>query len=389
MRAIILAFALFAAVAYAGTWSVKNLNFATIADAISCASPTTCIAPVGVNGQGSFIWMSTDGGNTWNTEQEPFELMFLGASMQGDTAVVADELSLLYNNASTAGDYVFGYPKGDFLVTSQNVETFGASSYAATGEDPLNNGNGVSVSTNGGANWKWYNATILKTFARYGAFPSASTWYISAGEWPENHNAAGDDTYRRLTSRIHITQKSKTELGIRHFNAAERSADFEAETPRAGDPGWKAQIVKTTDGGKTWTSQFYDEGNFYFNQIGCTDVNHCCAVGESDGTSSPGIRIYCTTNGGSNWNRVLYLNNPDLSVLSLRWVSGTEGWAGGGDMNPFTFTGYFWHTMDGGNTWTNQSVPGQYGNDIAFPTDSIGFAVSFNEMDESSLLSYS
>jgi len=155
-----------------------------------------------------------------------------------------------------------------------------------------------------------------------------------------------------------------------------------------GDPGWKAQIVKTTDGGKTWVSQFYSEGDFYFNQIGCTDVNHCCAVGESESNSSPGIRIYCTWNGGSTWTRQMYVPNPDFSVLALRWVDANNGWAGGGDLNPLTFQGYFWQTQDGGKTWTNMTVPGQYGNDISFPAPNKGYAVSFNSEDESSLLIY-
>jgi photosystem II stability/assembly factor-like uncharacterized protein len=385
MRAIVTVCVLTALIgcAWAGSWSVKSEEFATIADAISCSSATTCVAPVGVNGQGSFIWMTTDGGNTWNTEQEPFELMFLGAAMQGNTAVVADELSLLYNNA-TGGNFVFGYPKGgDWLCSSQNVEVFGNGCYGAAGEDPLNNGNGASVSLDGGAHWKWYNVSILKTFARYGAYPSANTWYISAGEWPDNHNPADADTYRRLTSRIHITQKSSTEFGWRHFPSKATPAH---RLP--GDPGWKAQIVKTTDGGKTWVSQFYDEGNFYFNQIGCTDVNHCCAVGESDGTSAPGIRFYCTTDGGNTWTRNLFMGDPDLSVLSLRWIDATHGMAGGGLMSAFGITGHFWETNDGGVTWTNQTVPGQYPNDIAFPSASQGYAVSFNQMDESSLLVY-
>jgi len=385
MRAIISVVILSAVIAYvsAGTWTVKSEEFATIADAISCSTPTTCVAPVGVNGEGSFIWMSTDGGNTWNTEQEPFELMFLGAAMQGNTAVVADELSLLYNNA-TNGNWVFGYPKsGDWLVTTQNVEVFGTGNYGAAGETIVSNGNGVSISNDGGKSWAWHNISALNTFARYGAYPSATTWYISAGEWPDNHNPAEADTYRRLTSRIHITQKSATQFGHKRFDAKHTKSRAAPQ-----DPGWKAQIVKTTDGGKTWTSQFYDEGNFYFNQIGCTDVNNCCAVGESDGTSAPGIRIYCTTNGGTNWNRVLYMSDPDLSVLSFRWLDSQHGMAGGGLMGAFGITGHFWETSDGGQTWTNQTVAGQYPNDIAFPSGTVGYSVSFNQMDESSLLTW-
>jgi len=366
----------------AGTWKVKNPNFATIADAISCATPTLCIAPVGVNEEGSFIWISRDGGSTWQPEQEPFELMFLGAAMQGNSAVVADELSLLYNNASTAGQYAFGNPKaGDWLITSQNVEACNSNWYGAAGGDVLNNGNGVAISKDGGATWKFLNASTLKTESRYGAYPTTSTFYISAGEWPENVNPATQQTYYQKTSRMHFNRPINKQWSTKLFPAnKERSAP--------GDSGWRAQIVKSTDGGQTWQSQFYDEGNFYFNQIGCTSATHCCAVGEADSSAQPGIRFYCTWDG-QTWTRTFFNPNPDLSVLSLRWIDQNNGWAGGGDLNPFSFTGYFWLTNDGGKTWTNQTVPGMYGNDMAFPSATFGLATAFDVMGASALLVYS
>ncbi len=84
MRSILCLLALTATAVYVSgaSWSVLNENFATIAAAISCKDANTCLAPVGLNGEGSFIWLTTDGGKTWNTENEPFELMFLGCAMQ-------------------------------------------------------------------------------------------------------------------------------------------------------------------------------------------------------------------------------------------------------------------------------------------------------------------
>jgi len=380
MKTTILCLTLLVVAVSAGTWIVKNPNFATIADAISCASTTTCIAPVGVNGEGSFIWVTRDSGDTWEPEQEPFELMFLGAAMQGNSAVVADELTLLYNNATTAGQYVFGNPAGgDYLVESQNIEAFSGTYYGAAGGEVLSNGNGVGITTDSGKTWAFLNASTLKTESRYGAYPSTSTFFLSAGEWPENVNPAESSDVYQKTSRLHINRKT--------MSAELFPANGERTAPN--DPGWRAQIVKSTDGGKTWVSQFYDEGNFYFNQIGCTDVNHCCAVGEADSSSAPGIRFYCTWDGGKTWTRTLFNPNPSLSVMSLRWIDKNTGWAGGGDMSPFTFTGYFWLTTDGGHTWTNQTVPGMYANEIAFPTATFGLATAFDVMGASALLSFS
>lgn len=41
------------------------------------------------------------------------------------------------------------------------------------------------------------------------------------------------------------------------------------------------ELLKTTDGGNTWKSQFFTT-DFYFNGIDCEDENKCCVVGESD-----------------------------------------------------------------------------------------------------------
>lgn len=370
MNKVIL-FALLAVCASAASWSVKSQNFATIAVAIACPTTTTCIAPVGINGEGSFVWVSQDAGNTWNPANSPNELMFLGAAAQGPSAVVADELSLI---VASSQPYNFTNPADGSLITSQNVEVSDDGTfYGAAGQD-INGDNGAAISNDGGESWKFFNASVLETFARYGAYPSLTTWYVSAGEWP-NNNQASELTATRLTSRIHLEKVGNMM----------RPRWFEASNVRSGD-GWKAQIVKTTDGGKTWSSVFYDAGNFYFNEISCGSVDHCCAVGEADSSNSPGIRIYCTTDGGKTWERTLFQASSTLSIMAIEFLSDQEAWAAGGNMDPTNFEGYFWHTLDGGKTWTPQTVPGVYGNDLSFPANNVGFATAFNVEDESSLL---
>jgi photosystem II stability/assembly factor-like uncharacterized protein len=52
---------------------------------------------------------------------------------------------------------------------------------------------------------------------------------------------------------------------------------FDEKAPRrtlTPDSTYHAAIAKTTDGGKTWNTVFYDEGNFYFNGISCPSENH-------------------------------------------------------------------------------------------------------------------
>jgi hypothetical protein len=305
------------------------------------------------------------------------ELMYLGAAASGDDAVVADEFSLDYSDLNEVGEYNFSSSSVPGGMSSQNVESgaFAAPGtwFAATGEG-LTGDDGVAVTTDSGATFTVYNITQLQTEARYGAFPSATTWYISAGEWPQN-NAPGT---KALTRRIHLEKNGKQ---------FKRTIKPVGTRRHEEDGSWKAQIVKTTDGGNTWTSVFYREGQFYFNQISCGSPTHCCAVAEADSSATPGIHIFCTVDGGNTWDEKYANPNGAYSIMAIDFVSDQEAWAGGGDMD--NFFGYFWHTLDGGQTWAPDVVEGIYVNCMSFePSGKKGWATAFNAEDNSALVIY-
>jgi len=262
----------------------------------------------------------------------------------------------------------------------QDVETFDESSFAAIGQSPIGNRNGVAASTDNGITWDWFNITELKTQARYGAFPSTTTWYVAAGQFPDGSDEAelsGLKLVRSISQDTHIVQDAKTgevKPLIHRFTSAADSADVYA---------FAAQIVKSTDGGATWTSQFYKHG-FYFNQIGCSSETHCCAVA-GGGDNFPGTRIMCTWDG-TNWNTTFVNSNQYVTAIGMTFVSENEGWVSGGDMQGFK--GSYWHTLDGGNTWTELTVDGVYGMDLSFPTATAGFGTAFTFLQTSAFVKY-
>jgi len=359
-------------------WTLSDSGFATIACAVSFTSNTHGVAPVADNGEGSLILETKDAGATWNPVPAPNELVFLGGAAQGVSSVAATMFDAVYSDEAD-GTYNF---TSSILVgglTSQNVETgklFGKTFYGAAG-NTFFGGNGVAVSGDSGAIFSFVNISTLQTFSRYGAYPSQKTWYISAGEWPENNKRTTSNVYQ-LTNRFHLhrtKRNSRTHYSVKPNKRTE-----------IVDNGYKAQIVKTTDGGKTWTSLFYDEGNFYFNEIDCADETHCCAVGEADTSAIPGIRFYCTTDG-KTFQQVYFNGDADFSVMAIQAISAQEYWAAGGDMGT-SFTGYFWHTTDGGTTWTSQTIPGVYGNAMSFPSANVGFATGFDVFETSVFMKY-
>jgi hypothetical protein len=61
----------------------------------------------------------------------------------------------------------------------------GLSGFAAVGAwGLLNEANGVAYSPDFGITYSATNISVLRADTRYGAFPSATNWYITAGDWP-------------------------------------------------------------------------------------------------------------------------------------------------------------------------------------------------------------
>lgn len=153
---------------------------------------------------------------------------------------------------------------------------------------------GISVSSNGGRNFTFYNASSsLVAFARYAAMPTRTTWYISAGDWPPaqdvkksihslerkrlsnlgfeiNHPMVDVHPLSRRIAVVHdkrtfvAGQPLKARKTLVILSHPKASSDDDTDDSAAQ---WIAQIVKTNDGGKSFVSVFEDVGKFYFNQM--------------------------------------------------------------------------------------------------------------------------
>lgn len=59
-----------------------------------------------------------------------------------------------------------------------------------------------------------------------------------------------------------------------------------------------------------------------------------------------------------------------------------------GGIQSSSMTGHAYHSIDGGATFTLDTVAGVYFNDFSFPSANKGFATAFNVFDQSSILVY-
>lgn len=106
-------------------------------------------------------------------------------------------------------------------------------------------------------------------------------------------------------------------------------------------------IVRSTNGGQSWS-------NINTNLVSSifTDVTF---VSENVGYLCGGnTRILKTTDGGATWVSQFSDTNSDL--FSIHFISQNEGYAGGG----FNQIGRLLHTTNGGTTWTDVSLPAPF-----------------------------
>jgi len=132
---------------------------------------------------GSFVFKSVDGGKTWATTHDAFEMLYLDITSFGDNVLAA---SIFGDEFSVDGGNNFNYSANGALQ-AQCVRNLGPHDtplgFAAVGSvgNLTSEMNGVAISTDAGKTFTSIPLPLLQTDARYGAFPSDQVWYISAG----------------------------------------------------------------------------------------------------------------------------------------------------------------------------------------------------------------
>jgi hypothetical protein len=282
--------------------------------------------------------------------------MDIAYSKDGTTGAMVGVGGLFIGPAKSAE---FKKASGIRAIT-QNVEAFSTSGFAAAGEftdtTTHKSANGLAVSTNNGVNWALYDIGLNSTSfpARYAAVPSDNTWYVSAGAWPYDES--------QVTMKARLSSK----LAV-HFDGEKHSVRF-TNKASAEDTGYTGAIARTTDAGKTWTQVFDSKGSMYMNAISCADETHCVAVGENGDAA-----FAVTTSDGVNWATTLTAP-AGISLIAAKTVGPAEYWvAGGGQEGRGALTGYYYHTLDGGATWTLSTLPG-YVMDLSFASATNGYS---------------
>lgn len=106
-------------------------------------------------------------------------------------------------------------------------------------------------------------------------------------------------------------------------------------------------ILKTTDGGTTWTPILNSGTNGdYIWKIQVLNSNQNVIFGSVEAVAPNPGRLAKSTDGGITWT---YTNAPETIVQAVGFLDENHGWMGG-------HTTGFYETFNGGLTWTNTGV---------------------------------
>jgi len=123
---------------------------------------------------------------------------------------------------------------------------------------------------------------------------------------------------------------------------------FVAVTTNAKVRGYTDTVLRTSDGGRSWTrAVVVDQSGFYTYEFDMVDAEHGWVLL----VNNSGVwRLYGTTDGGVTWSPLVDTANLSTAPRDIHFVSAKEGWG-------YSKSGDLVHTLDGGKTWAGVTLP--------------------------------
>ena len=212
----------------------------------------------GLSSSGGSIKKTVDGGVTWTEVDKggSKDILYYTVTFSDDLHGVASGTALSSSPEVYTSDGGSTFASGvsldhyfaSVVTDSGPIIGGGPLSFALVGAwGPLR---GVGVTSDGGATWKHVEVVDpMGLPVAYGSFPSQEVWYVAGGTEPSTDAASSSSvSVGRLPHRL-------SSGSLRSF-----SDGFPPGSSSSGTPGYAATVMKTTDGGNTWSNVFSDVG---------------------------------------------------------------------------------------------------------------------------------
>ncbi len=180
------------------------------------------------------------------------------------------------------------------------------------------------------------------------------------------HTSDGGKTWRDVLPRDEQSSSYGTSLLADDFLDA--STAWFALTVNRGS-AIITSIYRTTDGGQSWqeaaiTLKAANSG-FVARRITFSDASHgwLLLTDTQEQSGSENAYIYGTADGGQQWTQLSTTGTSTGSIplsgdkVALSFLNAQTGWLAVGDYSSLTSMAGLYRTLDGGHTWTKQSVP--------------------------------
>ena len=281
-------------------------------------------------GDGGMIFGTTDGGVHWEKKSLSF----------GDPVMINDVFALKNEHKAWAVGY-----GGFILKTEDNGKTWVkqncGSDLILTSVYFFDANNGIIVgeasriyrTSDGGANWATVTTPVLGNFTKVCFSTPTHGWVTASRTIIETRDGGATwDSCFLLNDDIDL-------LSISFSDSLHGWAIGSALNGQV----FYSMMVKTRDGGKTWTTKEFPTPQL--NSICFTDSLHGWICGENG-------NILRTTDGGNNFSQIVYNRYDDF--FSVHFTDSLHGWVvGDGSLWPY-FGGIALYTEDGGRSWVRK-----------------------------------
>jgi len=283
---------------------------------------------------------------------------------------------------------------------------------------------GLWISNDGGFEYSMKNTSLVElptdncTYARFIAYPTTDVIYMTYGNFPNSSknsdfgsrlldfvskkSATSTFTYEYAQGRSlefrgdgkEFKHHRKSRLGrdqaaTLNDGFSSSSSSSSSDNPDNHCP-YSAAVVKSNDGGNTWSTILSELGTYYPNEIACASTTHCAMVIES----ADGAGVMRTTDG-VHFEKVFWQANTDSAMYALQTIAVSPAnsslwFAAGGMETQQGDKGFVARSEDGGATWVAET-PLNFLAEImklTISTDGVVFAAAETLFQAGTILRY-